>query len=162
MAQQRAAAPELDHDNPLAEVYEDQLSAADLVLINKSDLLDPTAFDRLRSEIAAGIPRAVKIVATEEGKIDPMILLGLGAAAEDDLSNRPSHHDSEDGEHEHDDFESFVVSIPEIASFEVLFDRMQATAERHDILRMKGFVAVRDKALRGVVHAVGTQSPGTF
>lgn len=162
VAQQRAAAPELDHDNPLAEVYEDQLSSADLVLINKSDLLDATAFDRLRSEIAAGIPRAVKIVATEEGKIDPMILLGLGAAAEDDLSNRPSHHDSEDGEHEHNDFESFVVSIPEISSFEALFDRMQATAERHDILRMKGFVAVRGKVLRGVVHAVGTRVRGHF
>jgi cobalamin biosynthesis protein CobW len=39
VAAQRAADPSLDHDNPLAEVYEDQLNAADLVVLNKADLL---------------------------------------------------------------------------------------------------------------------------
>ena len=162
VAQQRAATPELDHDNPLAEVYEDQLLAADLVLINKSDLLEAGAFQKLQSEIAASLPRAVKIIATAEGKIDPLILLGLDAAAEDDLSNRPSHHDAEDGEHEHDDFESFVVEIPELENLESLFARMRAAAAEHDILRMKGFVAVRGKAMRGAVHAVGTRVDGHF
>jgi cobalamin biosynthesis protein CobW len=50
-----------------------------------------------------------------EGRLDPEVLLGLSAGAEDDLPNRPSHHDAADGAHEHDDFESFVVALPEIA-----------------------------------------------
>jgi cobalamin biosynthesis protein CobW len=71
------------------------------------------------------------------------------------LASRPSHHDAEDGAHEHDDFESFVVPLGEIDAPETLVQRMQKTASAHDILRMKGFVAVRDRRLRLEVQAVG-------
>ncbi|HKY95576.1 MAG TPA: cobalamin biosynthesis protein CobW, partial [Kiloniellales bacterium] len=54
---QRAAAPSLDHDNPLAEVFEDQLAAADLVILNKMDLLDPAALGRLEAALAERAPR---------------------------------------------------------------------------------------------------------
>ena len=111
VAEQRAADPSLDHDNPLEEVYEDQLLCADLVVLNKADLVAPDALDALRAEIARSLPRAVKIAATREGAIDADVLLGVKAAAEDDLAARPSHHDAE-GEHDHDDFDTFVVAIP--------------------------------------------------
>ena len=42
------------------------------------------------------------------------MLLGIEAAAEDDLASRPSHHDLE-AEHDHDDFESFVVARGPVA-----------------------------------------------
>ena len=152
---QRAADQSLDHDNPLAEVYEDQLLAADIVVLNKTDLMDEPEVTRLRKDIAAAIPRAVKIVPTREGKVDPAVLLGLGAAAEDDLAARPSHHDAVDGAHEHDDFESFVVKLPEIDSPETIVAKLQNVAEAHDVLRMKGFVAVRGKPMRLTVQGVG-------
>ncbi len=85
VARQRAADPSLDHDNPLAEVYEDQLQAADLIVLNKADLLDADAMARLREQVAAAAPRAVKVVPASEGRLDPAVLLGLDAAAEDDL-----------------------------------------------------------------------------
>ncbi len=157
VAEQRAADASLDHDNPLAEVFEDQLNAADLVLLNKADLVDAAALARLRAEIAAKLPRAVKILASEEGKIDPAILLGLAAAAENDLAARPSHHDAVDGAHEHDDFVSFVLEIPEQQDFAPLLARLRAAAEAHDILRMKGFLAMRDKPMRGVIQGVGVR-----
>ncbi len=162
VARQRQADPNLDHDNPLAEVYEDQLRAADLILINKLDQLDPATLARLNRDIAAGIPRGVKTLAIAEGRIDPAILLGLNAAAEDDLAARPSHHDAEDGEHEHDDFESFSVPVAEIENFESLFAKLRPLIERHDILRVKGFVAVQGKASRGIVHAVGARLRGDY
>ena len=152
---QRAADQSLDHDNPLAEVYEDQLLAADIVVLNKTDLMDEPEVTRLRKDIAAAIPRAVKIVPTREGKVDPAVLLGLGAAAEDDLAARPSHHDAVDGAHEHDDFESFVVKLPEIDSPETIVAKLQNVAEAHDVLRMKGFIAVRGKPMRLTVQGVG-------
>jgi len=152
---QRQADPSLDHDNPLAEVYEDQILAADIVILNKTDLLDAADLARLRAEIAAAIPRAVKVVPTREGRVDPAVLLGLGAAAEDDLHARPSHHDAMDGAHEHDDFESFVVALPEIESPESLVARLQDVALTHQVLRMKGFVAVRGKPMRLTVQGVG-------
>ena len=157
VALQRAGDGSVDHDNPLAEVYEDQLFAADLVVLNKTDLIDAVALSRLRQEVAALIPRAVKIVAAREGRIDLAVLLGQQAAAEDDLAARPSHHDALDGQHEHDDFESFAVTLPEIATPDDLLARLKAVAETHDILRLKGFAAVAGKPLRLAVQGVGTR-----
>ncbi len=155
VAAQRAADPSLDHDNPLAEVYEDQLHAADLVVLNKADLLDEVTLARLRAEIAAALPRAVKIVAAREGRVDIGVLLGLDAAAEGDLAARPSHHDALDGAHEHDDFESFVVPVAETGAPDALVERLRAVAAAHDVLRMKGFVAVAGKPLRLAIQGVG-------
>ncbi len=161
VAQQRADDPSLDHDNPLAEVYEDQLLAADLIVLNKADLLDESEAARLREEIARLIPRAVKVLPAREGRVDPAVLLGLGAAAEDDLAARPSHHDAEE-EHEHDDFESFVVSLPEIAAPDALIERLRAVAAEHDVLRMKGFAAVAAKPLRLAIQGVGARFRHAF
>ncbi len=155
VARQRAQDPSLDHDNPLAEVYEDQLRAADLVVLNKADLLDASALARLQGEIGGVLGRAVKTVPARHGRLDPAILLGLGAAAEDDLAARPSHHDALDGAHEHDDFDSFAVPLGEIGAPEALIERLRRATEAHDILRIKGFVAVRGKALRLAVQGVG-------
>jgi cobalamin biosynthesis protein CobW len=155
VAQQRAVDPSVEHDNPLFEVYEDQLLAADLVVLNKTDLLDDANIERLRKEISALVPRAVKLVPAHEGRLDSSVLLGLSAGAEDDLASRPSHHDAVDGAHEHDDFESFVVALPEIGNPELLLDRLHTVSEAHDILRIKGFVAVRGRPMRLVVQGVG-------
>ncbi len=155
VAAQRAADPSVDHDNPLAEVFEDQIGAADLIVLNKADLLEPAAMQALAAQIASSVPRAVKVMAAREGRLDPAVLLGLGAAAEGDLAARKSHHDALDGEHEHDDFESFVVDLPEVAAPEALVAGLRRVAEEHDVLRMKGFVAVRGKAMRLLVQGVG-------
>src|SRR5271156_761040 len=62
VAEQRLNDPSLDHDNPLEEVYEDQLLCADMVVLNKSDLVSAERLAGLRAEIAATISRAVKVV----------------------------------------------------------------------------------------------------
>jgi cobalamin biosynthesis protein CobW len=157
VARQRAEDPSVDHDNPLAEVYEDQLFAADMVVLNKADLLDERALARLRTEIGAATPRSVKVVPAREGRVDVAVLLGLFAAAEDDLAARKSHHDALDGEHEHDDFESFAVELPECESPEALVARLLPVAEAHDILRMKGFVAIKGRSSRLAVQGVGAR-----
>ncbi len=152
--QQRLADESLDHDNPLEEVYEDQLSAADMVLVNKSDLLGEAGLARVQGEITASLPRAVKVVSTREGVVDPTVLLGLGAAAEDDLDSRPSHHDGAD-DHEHDDFDSFVVALPEQSAPEPLLARLKDVVQKHDILRVKGFLSIAGKPMRLLLHGVG-------
>jgi cobalamin biosynthesis protein CobW len=162
VARQREEDPSVDHDNPLAEVYEDQLMAADLIVLNKMDLVDATTSARLRQEVAAIVPRAVKVVAAREGRVDAGVLLGLGAAAEDDLAARPSHHDALDGAHEHDDFESFVVALPEIDDADALLARLKEIAETHDVLRMKGFAAIAGKPLRLAVQGVGARFRSAF
>ena len=151
LAAQRAADPSLDHDSPLEELYEDQLACADLVVLNKTDLLDGPAL----AEVRAGL-NGRKVLAAQHGRIDPAVALGLGAAAEADLANRPSHHDDEE-EHGHDEFESFVVELPEQAAPGPLADRLAAAIAAHDVYRVKGFVAVAGKPMRLVVQAAGAR-----
>jgi cobalamin biosynthesis protein CobW len=154
VAKQRLADPSLDHENPLEEVYEDQLMSADLVVLNKADLIDKGQLEALKAQIAQTVPRTVKIAPAREGAIDADVLLGISAAAEDDLAARPSHHDAE-GEHDHDDFDTFVVAIPAVRDPDTLIDRLVVATRTHDILRVKGFIEVVGKPLRMLVQGVG-------
>ena len=154
VAAQREADPSVDHENPLEEVYEDQLLCADLVVLNKTDLLSADDAAAISQEIKSNVPRAIKIVATREGKVPADVLLGLSAAAENDLAARPSHHDDEP-EHDHDDFEAFIVEVPELASPLDLAERAKAIANNHDVLRVKGFAAIDGKPMRLLLQGVG-------
>ena len=150
----RADDDELDHESPLHELYEDQLACADLVLLNKTDLMDDDAVEAVAAEVGSRLRDRVRMVKTANGAIDPGVLLGIEAAAEDDLAARPSHHDAED-HHDHDDFESFEVAISEIGSPDALVNRLQAAIAGHDILRVKGFVHVPGKNMRLIIQGVG-------
>ncbi|MSP47723.1 MAG: cobalamin biosynthesis protein CobW [Alphaproteobacteria bacterium] len=154
VARQRAADPNLDHENPLEEVYEDQLACADLVILNKSDLVSPADLARVRAEVTAVLRPGVKIVESRHGNLPASALLGLAAAAEDDLSNRPSHHDNET-EHDHEDFESFAVALAPAADPQALEARILQAVEKFGVLRVKGFVEVPGKPLRHVIQGVG-------
>ena len=154
LAKQRAADDALDHDDPIEEVFEDQIACADLVVLNKCDLLDDARRAKARAAVADTLPRAVKIIAVTDGKVDLAALLGLGVGTEDDIENRRTHHDDE-LDHDHDDFDSFVVPLPEIADPAALAKRIVAIAETSNVLRVKGFVAVPGKPMRLLVQAVG-------
>ena len=154
LAAQRAADDQLDHDDPIEEVFEDQVACADLVILSKSDLIDAAGRQRAEKTIAAHLPRAVKIVAAKDGQVDPAILLGLGLAVEDQIEARKTHHDGLE-DHDHDDFESFQVPLGDIADPDALEDRIKAATVAHDILRIKGFVNVPGKPMRHVIQAVG-------
>ncbi|MDP4796561.1 MAG: cobalamin biosynthesis protein CobW [Rhodospirillales bacterium] len=150
----READDNLDHHSPLEEVFEDQLLCADLVLMNKADLLSvsdkPGVLEILKRETRNG----VKIVETVKGNIDLKVLLAMSAAVEDDLEGRPSHHDGDD-DHDHDEFESFNVGLGDIDDTDALEARIKTASLDHDILRIKGFVHVPGKPMRHVVQAVG-------
>jgi cobalamin biosynthesis protein CobW len=156
LQRQRDADPSLGHDDPVEEVFSDQIACADFVVLNKRDLLDDAGLDSALATVAGRLPRAVKVVAVADGKIDPAALLGLGLAVEDDIANRPTLHDRE-LEHDHDDFDSFVVPLPEVVDPAVLAERIAALADAHGVFRVKGFAAVAGKPMRLLVQAVGAR-----
>ena len=140
---QRQADTALDHDDPIEEVFEDQIACADLVVLNKRDLLDAPGIGKAIAAIQGALPRAVRIVTVADGKVDPAALLGLGVGTEDDIENRKTHHDDE-LDHDHDDFDSFVVALPEIGDPAAhRRDASPRVAEAHNVLRMKGFLRSR-------------------
>jgi cobalamin biosynthesis protein CobW len=146
-----------EHDTPLGEVFEDQIACADIVLLTKADLAGEAGLAAARAVVeaeAAEKGRVLPILTMSEGVIDPRVILGLNAAAEDDLAARPSHHDGEDG-HEHDDFNSMVISMGEVADPANLTEAVARLSRELKILRVKGYVAVTGKPMRMLVQAVG-------
>lgn len=153
---QRQADDNLDHESPLEELFEDQLACADMVVLNKGDLLDDSHFGSVSDAILGQTRPAVRLIQATHGVVDPQVLLGLGAGAEDDLANRPSHHDS-DPDHDHDDFESFVVELAAVAEPAALIARLEPVIAAHRILRVKGFAAIDGKPMRLVLQGVGAR-----
>ncbi len=153
---QRMADESIDHETPLSEVFEDQISCADIILLTKPDLAGDTGVAKARSIIAAEAPRPLPVVEVAEGAVDVRVVLGLEAAAEDDMDARPSHHDGFD-DHEHDDFESIVVELPEQSDPAELVANIERLANELNILRVKGYAAVTGKPMRLLVQAVGSR-----
>jgi cobalamin biosynthesis protein CobW len=156
LARQRTADTALDHDDPIEEVFEDQIACADLVVLNKRDLLDAAGVESALATIAKALPRSVKVITVTGGKVDQALLLGLGVGTEDDIANRRTRHDAE-AEHDHDDFDSFVVPLGEVTDPSALAARVAGVAEDFDVLRVKGFAAVANKSMRLLVQAVGSR-----
>ncbi len=165
---QRQADPNLDHETPLQELFEDQLACADLVILNKTDLVDADVQAQVRRQVEAELHRSVKIVASgrtgdrettgqEMTSLSPDLLLGFNAAVEDNLEGRPSHHDHEE-EHDHDDqIDSTYVVFDQEFDPQVLRQRLEALVASQEIYRVKGFVAVAQKPLRMVIQGVGSR-----
>jgi len=151
---QRQADESIDHETPLSEVFEDQIACADIVLLTKPDLAGPDGVAKAKAVIADELPRPVPMVEVAEGQVDARVILGLEAAAEDDLDARPSHHDGHH-DHEHDDFETVAVDIAEVADPETLVAKIEAMAKTQNILRVKGYASVAGKPMRLLVQAVG-------
>jgi cobalamin biosynthesis protein CobW len=153
---QREADDSIDHETPLSEVFEDQISCADIILLTKPDLAGPEGVLAAKAIIAEEAPRPLPVVEVAEGVVDARVILGLNAAAEDDMDNRPSHHDGHH-DHEHDDFESVVIDIPEQADPAAFAAKIESLAKEQNILRVKGYAAVQGKPMRLLVQAVGAR-----
>lgn len=168
---QRAADEALDHESPLEELFEDQITCADMIILNKSDLVDDAALARIQADIEGDIKRAVKVVRASNGSLPASVLLGLESATEGEVHNRKSHHELEheafhaehgdDAEHhhdhDHDDFESFVVEGGVVTNRKALIAALHRIIEAHGILRLKGFAAIVDKPMRLVIQGVGNR-----
>ncbi|MEZ0605640.1 cobalamin biosynthesis protein CobW [Paraburkholderia sp. IW21] len=159
---QRKADPNLDHESPLHELFEDQLSAADLVILNKTDLLDESHQASVEATIREEIPPQVKIVRAQRGQLDLHTLLGLEAASEETIHLRHDHHGSaDDADHHHDEFDSVVVHA-NVSSREAAIAALQGLVETNTIYRVKGFAALPGAAMRLVIQGVGRRFDSYF
>ena len=176
---QRAMDDNLDHETPLSELFEDQVACADMIVVNKTDLLGAEEAGDLVARLKSESRDSVQVVKTSMGKMPADVLLGLGIGAEADMAARHEvhhhHHDDDAGhadgaldaedhdhhhhhhhhEHDHDDFESFVVTRAEIRDPKAFADQVAEVIRAHDILRLKGFAAVEGKPMRLTLQAVG-------
>lgn len=154
---QRQADDSLEHETPLQELFEDQLACADLVILNKTDLIDQETKAKVEDLVKQELPRVVKIVESNKGQLDPSILLGFKAAVEENLDTRPSHHDTEE-DHEHDEeITATHLILDRDFDPQILQKQLQTLTQQQEIYRIKGFVAVPNKPMRLVMQGVGTR-----
>lgn len=177
---QRTADEGLDHETPLSELFEDQIACADMIVINKSDLLAEDEADALSAKLKSEARASVQVLRTSMGALPVDVLLGQGIGSEGDMEARHEvhhhHHDHHDDhaddhhdddhhhhhDHDHDAFESFVVTAPEVSDPEAFKAKLVQIIQDHDILRLKGFVAVAGKPMRLTVQAVGPRIDSYF
>lgn len=165
---QRRADPSLDHESPLHELFEDQLSAADLVVLSKTDAATPAQIAAVEAIVREELPAGVRIVHAQRGALPLQVVLGLGAASEASIEQRTSHHDhhhGDDGEHDahdHDDFDSLIIALPSVSDRAALMAELQALTQQHTIYRVKGFVDVAGKPMRLLVQGVGQRFESYF
>ncbi|ACK70030.1 cobalamin biosynthesis protein CobW [Gloeothece citriformis PCC 7424] len=152
---QRQADPNLEHETPIEELFEDQLACADLVLLTKTDLIDESTLTRIKARLEQQLRPGVKIISCHNGEINADILLGFNAAVEDDLNSRPSHHDHEEDHDHDDDINSVQVIIDEAIDPKTLIEKLKILVTEAEIYRIKGFVHVPHKPMRMVLQGVG-------
>lgn len=154
---QRQADPNLEHETPIEELFEDQLACADLVLLTKTDLVDRPTLDKIKTWLQQELSPGVKVITSHQGEIDPDLLLGFNAAVEDNLASRPSHHDREE-EHEHDDeINSVEITLERAFDPQTLTSQLKQLVQQQEIYRVKGFVSVNNKPMRLVLQGVGNR-----
>ena len=149
----------VEHETPLSEVFEDQINCSDVVLLTKPDLVENISV--ARNIIIKELERNVPILEVQNGDIGADVILGVNAAAETDLDNRRSHHDGFD-DHEHDDFDTFSISVPKILDIEKFKIVLETIIRKNDILRIKGFLRVESKPLNLLVQGVGKRLSVNF
>jgi len=158
---QRLADDSLDHETPIEELFLDQLTCADLVLVSKRDLVDDESYDELKTIIAKKARPNTKIIPVVKGILDNELLLGIEASAEDDLENRHSihdHHHQHGHDHDHDDeINTEILEYTQTEDIKALVKELTDLVDNNEIYRIKGFVNIPNKSMRMVLQGVGTR-----
>jgi cobalamin biosynthesis protein CobW len=151
---QRLADPSLDHATAIEELFEEQLEAADLVLVSRADSLDPAALaalqDRLRPSLRPGTP----VLPMERGQIDPALVLGLTRPSPDQ-SHGAGDHDHDHHDHTHVAMETLAINLPGVFDRERLEISLRALIASGALIRVKGRLWLPGKARPLQIQGVG-------
>ena len=176
LERQRQEDPNLDHLTAIDDLFRDQLEAADLVLISRSDCLDSSQRDSVEQQLAARVRAGTATLSISRGVVDPALVLGLKVSdhgIEHDHSHHAdhSHHDhssdQNDGGHLHHDHthvEAISGQIRLQGSFEraQLEDLLRAFVIEHDVIRVKGRLWIPGKSLPLQIQMVGPRLESWF
>ena len=153
---QRLADPSLDHATAIEELFEEQLEAADLVLVSRADSLAPAGLavlqDRLRPSLRPGTP----VLPMERGQIDPALVLGLTRPSPDQSHGAGDHdHDHDHHDHTHVAMESLAINLPGVFDRERLEISLRTLIASGALIRLKGRLWLPGKARPLQIQGVG-------
>ncbi len=148
-----ANAEQLAEGRDLEGTFEQQVSSADLLILNKVDLVSESSLGRLKNilqDMAPGAP----LVQSVQGQIDTTVLFPP-TPAQATPSRRKSK--SEQIPHTHEEFEAQELSFPDNITPEHLIKQLQPL----QTLRIKGFINTSEglKLVQGVGPRIDLSAP---
>jgi cobalamin biosynthesis protein CobW len=169
---QRLADPNLDHLSSIQELFDDQLDAADLVLLSRADRLESEQIAKLQTQITALVRSGVSVVPMQRGEVPAALLLGLEreehGAHQDHAHDHDDHHDHDHHDHSHVAMQSAVVRWNGSLDRSRLEAALESQIRTQTLLRLKGRAWLPGKRHPLQIQAVGprlecwfdNQSPG--
>lgn len=164
---QRLADDNLDHESSIEELFEDQLSCADLIVLTKSDLINEKQLAKIKQTITNKIDSKIKIVTAVKGNISTNIVFGINAKSEESIEEKHSHHEhhhEHNHEHHHHDDEinaiPITIKVPHTPTS--LINVLKQLVSEYEIYRIKGFINVKEKPMRMVVQGVANRFENYF
>jgi cobalamin biosynthesis protein CobW len=166
---QRRADPSLDHATAIEELFEDQLAAADLVLLSRADRVPAESLDALRGQLGARLRPGAAVLPVARGVIDPELLLQCRRSLDSDHDHQDhqgAHHDhdhhnhEEDHDHDHHDhthvaMDSAVLRLPGSWSRPAVERALEELIRHHGLIRLKGWLWMADRPRPLQIQAVG-------
>jgi len=157
---QRQADPNLDHLSDIQELFEDQLDAADLVLLSRADVLDGAQIEMLRERLRALVRPGVSVIPMQRGEVPAALLLGLERSEPSDRDHHQhehehSHHDHSHHDHSHVAMQSAVVRLQGDLDRSRLEAQLLSQIQAQGLLRLKGRAWLPDKRHPLQIQAVG-------
>lgn len=143
---ERGLASTEEDDRTLVELLVEQVEFADVLIVNKADLVDADSLARLQGILAGLNPRARQIVSTF-GAVPLAEVVGTGRFDFDEAASAPGWLATLNGDHEHEHhgeaqqygIDSFVYRARRPFSPERLWALLHDSASWRDVLRSKGF-----------------------
>jgi cobalamin biosynthesis protein CobW len=158
---QRQADPSLDHLDAIEDLFDDQLQAADLVLISRADCIPETTLETLRTTLEHRCRSGTALVPVADGVVDPALLLGELANPADEvgarIGSKPDHDHDHDHDHEHSHvlIESLVLNLNASWQQDQLEQALSDVLSQQTVLRLKGWYASPAKQRLLQIQGVG-------
>lgn len=158
---QRLADPSLDHLSDINELFDDQLQAADLVLLSRADRLEAEQISALQQQLQAQLRAGVSVLPMSRGEVPAALLLGLDRAEAEPHAHDHHHDDHDDHEHHHHHDHSHVAMQSAVVRLSGAIDRSQLEPlllqqiEAQGLIRLKGRAWLPGKAFPLQIQAVG-------
>jgi cobalamin biosynthesis protein CobW len=161
---QRLADPSLDHLTAIEELFDEQLEAADLVLVSRADRLSPERHAEICAQLRERVRPGAPVLPLVRGAIDPGLLLGLETAGSADQSSMAPHSPADDhghgDEHHHHDHHhvamcSLLIQRQGSWEREQLEAQLGALLASQPVLRLKGRLRQSGRRLPLQIQAVG-------
>ncbi len=146
--------------HPAQQTFEDQISAADLLILHKTDLVPPARIPALRAHLHA-LHAEAPVLCASHGDIDPELLFPADPRPRDDHGGSHDHghdHDHHGHDHHAEHFTSTELRPPDGLGAEELLTWLRP----FHTLRSKGFVRTTEgvKILQGVGRRLELTDPG--